>query len=58
MIKDKLFELKAKNTLIPELETKAVEDSAQVSMVSPDFWPTALGGVLVGLLAGFFISKK
>ena len=58
MIKDKLFELKTKNEIIPELEKKAIEESPNVSMFSPNVVPTAIGGVLLGLLAGFFISRK
>jgi len=56
-IKEKLFELKTQNEIIPELENKALEDKP-VSMFPENALSYTLSGVVLGILTGFFISRK
>jgi len=56
-IKDKLFELKTNNSTIPDLETMVFEEKP-ISIFEKNTLSMTLAGVIVGILAGFFISRK
>lgn len=57
-IKDKLFSLQTKVDTIPELEKKLLETPKPTSFIATNTQTSLAVGALLGLITGFFISKK
>lgn len=57
-IKDKLFSLQALANTVPELEKKLLETPQEVSFIKTNTGTSIAIGAVLGLITGFFISKK
>jgi hypothetical protein len=57
-IKDKLFSLQTIADTVPVLEKKLLDTPVPVSMISSSTTSSIAIGAVLGLITGFFISKK
>jgi len=57
-IKDKLFSLQALTNTIPELEKKLLETPKPVAFIESNTVTSVAMGAVIGLITGFFISRK
>lgn len=57
-IKNKLFELKTKSELVPELEQKAIENKPPVTIMESNSYVTAIVGFLAGAIITLAVKKN